>query len=80
MCKLCEREEDCDCAEQLKTKIGMKCVLCGSYGFIERTETNIQRLEFFLEGFREQANAFHVCVIPMRGCKECTSLKDPVIH
>ncbi len=74
-CLLCgENSEDqyCEeCVEQLKTKIGMKCIVCGTIGFIDRSENNIRRLEFFMEDFRKKLETFQFCIIPMNGCPEC---------
>jgi hypothetical protein len=78
MCQLCEKQPEelyCDsCAEELRTKIGMKCLSCGTIGFIERTEKNIARLEFFMgEDFRAQLNSYQICIIPMAKCPDCVA-------
>lgn len=80
-CKLCELEAYDDtfcnnCAKELETKIGIKCDYCGTYGFIEPTEQNIKRFEFFIPNLEENLKLCDVCIVPMNGCPECYGKRE----
>lgn len=58
-----------ECAEKAKSRYVIKCIKCGSYGFLERTPKNKSQLETLLEF---QIDEFApIIVIPFKGCPDC---------
>ena len=78
-CYLCEEyytknnEEICSiCNEQLKQHIGLKCITCGSIGFIDKNEKNIIRFQILVcDNFKELCENHKVTIISMKSCPNC---------
>jgi len=76
-CKICgdvRSDNICkDCQIQLgDDKFAMKCLNCGSYGFLKRNKENFDRVKVFLgeEGMRDIDN-YWVVIIPIKYCPAC---------
>lgn len=60
-----------ECAKNAKNRYIMKCVSCGSYGFLERTAGNKARLEMKMGISIDEVAP--IIVIPSKGCPDCAN-------
>ncbi|MBI5401296.1 hypothetical protein HZB05_00490 [Candidatus Wolfebacteria bacterium] len=58
-----------ECAEKAKNRYILKCLACGAYGFLERTQVNKARLETLLEFSIDELAP--IILIPFKGCPNC---------
>ena len=62
-----------DCGNQLDKNVAMKCMECGSYGFIPKNRVNFKRLSFFFpnefQGLASVENTW--IIIPNNACPSC---------